>query len=235
MDSTREDPSQAGSHTRAQARTRKSVATLEKIMEAAAALMAERGGVDFQMSEVSERCEMSKGALYYYFSDRTSLVHAVFDRAVDDLVHDIEATVAEAPCAMDSVRGLVETVAESLRPGTPLSLAMMARGRGDDPTVLPDVESRAMRIVSIFSVQLERAKAEGLVRRDVDTKLAAVSIMGTLVLLGHEAAGGTLGDGRPLAGTVLSLAFEGMGTEQARALLADGGDACGTDDVERDE
>ena len=65
--------------------TPKSAATREKIMAAATSLMAERGSADFQMAEVSARCGMSKGSLYYYFSDRAELVRAVLDRAVDDL------------------------------------------------------------------------------------------------------------------------------------------------------
>ena len=64
---------------RSGAKTRKSAATREKIMAAATELMVERGNTDFQMSEVSARCQMSKGALYYYFADKGALVQAIFD------------------------------------------------------------------------------------------------------------------------------------------------------------
>lgn len=82
---------------RAEARTRKSAVTREKIMEAAAELMVERGGTDFQMMEVSSRCEMSKGSLYYYFADKGELVRAVMDRSVEALVDAVERVVADAP------------------------------------------------------------------------------------------------------------------------------------------
>ena len=48
---------------RSSTKTRKSAATRERIMAAATSLMVERGNTDFQMSEVSSRCKMSKGAL----------------------------------------------------------------------------------------------------------------------------------------------------------------------------
>lgn len=51
------------SKLRSGAKTRKSAATRERIMVAASELMTERRGTDFQMSEVSARCNMSKGAL----------------------------------------------------------------------------------------------------------------------------------------------------------------------------
>lgn len=75
---------------RSGAKTRKSAATREKIMTAATELMVERGNTDFQMSEVSARCQMSKGALYYYFADKGALVQAIFDASIDDLVNQIE-------------------------------------------------------------------------------------------------------------------------------------------------
>ena len=79
--------------------TPKSAVTREKIMAAAAELMVERGGTDFQMMEVSARCEMSKGSLYYYFADKGELVRAVLDRSVEALVDAVERVVAQAPSA----------------------------------------------------------------------------------------------------------------------------------------
>ena len=93
------------------AKTSKSAATRERIMEAATDLMVERGGTGFQIGEVSERCGMSKGALYYYFADKGALVQAIFDRSMEGLVSDVETVVAQAPSARASILGLVEAVA----------------------------------------------------------------------------------------------------------------------------
>ena len=148
---------------RAEARTRKSAVTREKIMEAAAELMVERGGTDFQMMEVSSRCEMSKGSLYYYFADKGELVRAVMDRSVEGLVDAVERVVADAPSAADSILGLVRALAEALRPGGPLMLAMLGSGAG--ATGAAAVEGpRLARVLAILTAQLERAKGEGLVR-----------------------------------------------------------------------
>ena len=71
----------AGHHMREEARaafkTRKSAKTRGRIMEAASRLMVERHGMHFNMSEVSERCRMSKGSLYYYFQDKDDLVEEI--------------------------------------------------------------------------------------------------------------------------------------------------------------
>ena len=109
---------------RAETKTRKSAATREKIMAAATELMAEHTGTDFQMSEVSARCHMSKGSLYYYFADKDALVEAIFDREVDELVSNIESVVANAPSSLASIRGLADVLASSMLPQSPLALAV---------------------------------------------------------------------------------------------------------------
>ena len=65
---------QAKPGSRKASKTRKSARTRARILEAAARLVSERAGVDFQMAEIAERCDMSKGALYYYFRDRDAIL-----------------------------------------------------------------------------------------------------------------------------------------------------------------
>ena len=151
-------------------RTRKSALTCERIMVAAAELMREHGGTGFQMGEVSERCGMSKGSLYYYFADKGELVRAVFDRAMDELVADVEASVARASSARASILALVRTVARAVRPGSTLTLAL-AHGIWDvEREVLPRIKEDFDHIISVLEAQIERAKGEGwCVRRPTAT------------------------------------------------------------------
>ena len=88
---------------RSSSKTRKSVMTRDRIMTAASELMVERGNTSFQMSEVSERCHMSKGSLYYYFADKDELIGAIFDESVDDLVELIESLARETDSARDAL------------------------------------------------------------------------------------------------------------------------------------
>ena len=69
-----ETPAPSISHIRAEARTKKSAATRKRIMHETTKLMLARGNTNFKMSEISDRARLSKGALYYYFSDREALL-----------------------------------------------------------------------------------------------------------------------------------------------------------------
>ena len=109
---------------RSSTKTRKSAATRERIMAAATSLMVERGNTDFQMSEVSSRCKMSKGALYYYFADKDALVEAIFDRSIDELVDSVEGAVAGASSALEALVSLTRELTCRMSVGSPLALAM---------------------------------------------------------------------------------------------------------------
>lgn len=198
----------------AQARTRKSAATRERIMAAATELMLEHGGTGFQIGEVSERCGMSKGSLYYYFADKGALVQAIFDRSMDRLVADVEAAVAHAPSASASILGLVEAVARAVRPGSALTLAL-AHGIWDvEHEVLPHIKEHLDCIIAVLEAQLERAKGEGIVRPGANSHLVAVAIIGAFAIT--EYAGEVVDendDPEAFVHGVLDVVFHGIGAD----------------------
>ena len=207
----------AAGRLRSDTKTRKSAATREKIMFAATELMVERNGTDFQMSEVSSRCSMSKGSLYYYFSDKDALVQAIFDREVDELVSQIETVVANAPSAVASITGLASVLSSSLRPGSPLALAVTRELINSKELVLPSVESRLARIIDIFEAQINRAKAEGLARPEVNSRLGAISITGAFTFAIFEnRPEEELDNSEEFSQELIHLMICGVGTAKAR-------------------
>ncbi len=210
----------AQARIRSDAKTRKSAATREKIMVAATELMVQHGGTDFQMSEVSERCSMSKGSLYYYFADKDALVQAIFDREVDQLVGQVESVVADAPSAMASITGLAEVLAVSLRPQSPLALAVTRELISAKKAVLPSVNGRLTRLINIFAAQIDRAKAEGLASPEVNSRLAAISIAGAFTFAIFENRDEEeLQDPEEFSHQLVGLLINGMGTAKARELI----------------
>ncbi len=207
----------AAGKLRSETKTRKSAATREKIMFAATELMVERNGTDFQMSEVSARCSMSKGSLYYYFSDKEALVEAIFDREVDELIAQIETVVANASSAVASITGLASVLSSSLRPGSPLALAVTRELLNSKQSVLPSVETRLARLISIFEAQIDRAKAEGLARPEVNSRLGAISITGAFTFAIFEnRPEEELGDSEEFSQELIHLMVCGVGTAKAR-------------------
>ena len=197
-------------------KTRKSAMTRKRIMTAASELMAERGGTDFQMSEVSDRCHMSKGSLYYYFSDRDELIAAIFDESVDDLIGGMEALVAKSPSAREALGLLYAEFSRRLRAGSPLALAMTYELAGSSERSLPEVTSRFSRAATVIAAQLERAKSEGLVRPEVDSTTAAVFATGGMITMSMAmATGQTSADADAVSAQIMDMILRGVGCEGA--------------------
>jgi AcrR family transcriptional regulator len=59
---------------------RRSRERVERILESATALIAEKGSDAMKMSEVAERADVSIGSLYQYFPDKASIVRTLAER-----------------------------------------------------------------------------------------------------------------------------------------------------------
>src|SRR5215472_8464828 len=67
-------------------RTDKGRATRNRVLDAATALVFERGVAATTLDDVRAAANVSKGQLYHYFADKEDLVHAVIDRTVQQVL-----------------------------------------------------------------------------------------------------------------------------------------------------
>jgi TetR/AcrR family transcriptional repressor of nem operon len=72
--------------TAAEPRTDKGRATRKRVLDAATALVFERGVAATTLDDVRAAANVSKGQLYHYFADKEDLVHAVIDRTVQQVL-----------------------------------------------------------------------------------------------------------------------------------------------------
>ena len=91
-------------------------------------------------------------------------------------------------------------------------LAVAGAGAGSAPVEGP----RLARVVDVLEAQIERAKAEGLVRPEVNARLAAAAVAGAFLVFERV-------DVRATAEDVLGLALCGIGTNAGRKRFAGAG------------
>src|SRR5438876_844749 len=82
--------------------TAKGRAMRERILQAAAELIAEKGTAGMSLDDVRVRTGASRSQLYHYFEDRDDLVHAVIDVTIDTVLD----TQGELLYDLDSCAGL---------------------------------------------------------------------------------------------------------------------------------
>ena len=195
-------------------KTRKSALTRKRIMDAASELMMERGSTGFQMGEVSDRCHMSKGSLYYYFRDRDELVGAIFDEYVDDLIAGMEQLAATSESACEALTKLYAEFSRRLCAGTPLSFAMTYELPRESHSSIEAVTTRFARAARVIATQLERGKTEGFIREDVNVEAAAVFALGGLLATTMAVAAKGAVDAEGVSESLMDMMLYGVSAQK---------------------
>jgi AcrR family transcriptional regulator len=153
-------------------RTARGRATRERIVNAAAELVAERGVAGTSLDGVREAAHASKSQLYLYFDDRDELLRAVA-RSTCNTVLDSQADAFES---LDTINGIeryldaiVALQAERHTPGCPIGTLVGQLGDHDEASRL------------ILADGLERWK------QSLQTGLEAMAARGELTADAHPA------------------------------------------------
>ncbi len=123
----------------------RSLATVEKIVSAARALVIERAGDPFTTQELVERSGCSLQTIYRYFPSKDQILLAVFEEAVALGTELIRASAAGRRDPIDRFRAIV---AASIPPNAPEGFEM-------DATVLVSVHTR---LGLLFPAEVEDAQ-----------------------------------------------------------------------------
>jgi AcrR family transcriptional regulator len=136
--------------------------TLVRILDAAEALVAEKGFEDTPVAEVARRAGSSVGAFYTRFKDKEGLLHALYDRyyeqaiaTADDALEPARWDGAGIPEIVDSVVAFLVAIYREQRG---LIRAFVARGHTD-----PEFSARRTHLSHHVSERLSKLLLE---RRD---------------------------------------------------------------------
>jgi TetR/AcrR family transcriptional regulator, transcriptional repressor for nem operon len=169
--------------------TKKGRATRERILQAAAELVAEKGAAGMSLDDVRARTGASRSQLYHYFEDRDDLVRTVVDVTTDavidvqgDLLHHLDTWAGIDRWFDALVRLQVDRQARGGCPIGSLAGQLAERDAGARAAIAAGLE----RWETPLRDGLVRMRARGKLREDADpAELASAtmaSIQGGLLL-----------------------------------------------------
>ncbi len=152
------------------------------IVAATVALLEERGYSDVSLAAIAERAGTTTAAIYRRWGSKSELVaRAVFRTDGDDVVADTGDLAADLATM---VRWAVDKIC---RPAALAAIAgLISESRGDRRDRAADAATASQLVAE----RLERAKAGGELRADVDTSVLTALIDGPVL---HAAFGGMRG------------------------------------------
>ena len=115
---------------------KRSQASLERVLGASMKLLEEKGFDAFTIQDVSQRADVSVGAIYARFGSKENLLREVHRHAMESLrpQHEAVGAVEEGPTGtpQEVVAQAVHMIADIFRGGEPLLRAFMHLGAVDD-------------------------------------------------------------------------------------------------------
>ena len=163
--------------------TAKGRATRERILQAAAELIAEKGVARMSLDDVRARTGASRSQLYHYFEDRDDLVHAVIHATTDAVLGRQDELLDH----LDSWAGIdrwfdfmvQHQIAEQARGGCPIG-SLAGQLAEQDPAARTAIAGGLERWESHLRDGLVRMKARGKLRKDADTAELATATMASI-------------------------------------------------------
>jgi AcrR family transcriptional regulator len=163
--------------------TTKGRATRERILQAAAELVAEKGAAGMSLDDVRERTGASRSQLYHYFQDRDDLVRAVIDVTTDGVL----GNQGELLDHLDSWAGIdrwfdsmvQHQIGRHARGGCPIG-SLVGQLAENDPQARTAIAAGFDRWEAHIRDGLTRMQARGKLRKDANPAALATATMASI-------------------------------------------------------
>ncbi|HEX6414892.1 MAG TPA: TetR/AcrR family transcriptional regulator [Burkholderiales bacterium] len=165
-------------------RADKSARRLSEITDAAAKVFARRGYHGASTQDIADVLGMRQASLYYYFESKEAALEAVCVSGLEDYAKRALAIFKSNVASSEKVAGLVFQHLAPLAERLEYTVVFLRERR-----FLPQPARRRIRAIEIRYERLierviEQGVASGEFRRDLDTRMAALALLG----LGNSAA-----------------------------------------------
>ncbi len=151
------------------------------ILDAAMTLLMEKGYTRTTMSDVASEAGIGRGTVYWHFPSKDDLFFALIAREVEVIEMAFEPMASSPGPALPAIDGLIAASFAYYQDAAPLTQALMSiiGGAGEE------MEKRLLALMAtmygkynqIVADLLERGKAEGTVRPDLDSQVTAAAIV----------------------------------------------------------
>ncbi|MGH8864283.1 MAG: TetR/AcrR family transcriptional regulator [Burkholderiales bacterium] len=176
--STTEMPARPG---RASTKREQREASTEKILASALKLFVSKGYRSATVDDIASACELTKGAVYFYFPTKAAILLALLDEIEDVMVRKMVARVSQAgPLAADKLIAFLHSGAGTGNEKPELILLfilMLLEFNGAEDEIEARVKAIYQQICMSVEEVVHRGKLAGEFRTDLETNEIAAIVM----------------------------------------------------------
>lgn len=165
--------------------------TRRRILEAAAAVLAERGWSATSVSDVTKRAGVTRGAVQHHFTDREGMLAAAIGHLLDTRVEEFQAAAADLPAGADRTLIVVRMLVEYHQGAAFAATLQLCVAASADPVLRPRVAAMEAEMgAKIFWTAVDLLGLDGrdrTVRATIQAFLDSARGLGLAGFIGDDA------------------------------------------------
>jgi AcrR family transcriptional regulator len=161
--------------------------TKQQIIEAATQLFARKGFYGTSVSDLTQAVGLTKGALYYHFTDKDALFFAVIESVKNTWGEAVAEVVTGSNNSLTQIEILFKKHAQLLSRNEFMCFVMsnlMSEMESVDPKYSSVIEDVYEELILFAEKIISSGQSKGEIRSDVDSRLLSLNIVGILKGIG---------------------------------------------------
>ncbi|MFJ2667649.1 TetR/AcrR family transcriptional regulator [Nocardia fluminea] len=162
---------------------------VQRFLDAAQAIITEKGTTDFTVQEVVDRSKQSLRSFYLQFDGKHELLLALFEDALGRAADQIRAAADGRSNPLEQLRVAVELLYELSRPD-PSATRPLFTDFAPQLLISHPVEVKTAHapLLALFSELMDKAAAEGKLRPGVNTRRIGAMTMQTVMFIAQSSS-----------------------------------------------
>ena len=153
----------------------------DQILNAAISLIEEQGFEKTTMDEIADRAELSKGTLYLYFKDKSTLHHAIKKRGLSSLHTHFLEIIQEDKKGAELVKNMMTTFLEFITEHASFTQAMMIyeqsnKSQPNEHQVVEDCRHLKNELLMLIVRSIQIGIQDGSIKTEMAPKVIALMI-----------------------------------------------------------
>ena len=151
-----------------------------KILDAATRVFAERGFFGAQVADIAKRAGVAAGTVYLYFRSKDDVLLSVFERTMQDAIHEGRTALAGVDHPADRLRRIARLHLERLGRDRDLAVVFQVELRQSTKFMTRLSTAQLRDYLGLIRDTIADGQARGVFRKSMDARMASKVFFGAL-------------------------------------------------------
>lgn len=193
----------------------KSLAIRESILDSATQVFAKTGFYKAKAIEIARRANIAVGTIYNYFKNKDDILISIFNERIGQLSALLKEELRTIDDPDDKLMAILESTIQALENDRGLAEVVTIELRQSSKFFSSTAMSSVIEFLDIITDVIEEGQRKGMYRKDIDARVVALVVLGSLENLIHA---WVLGDKVPELKRKYGISLE-QGRDVLRRLI----------------